>query len=71
MRSKNCYLGLLYCVCNDIENAYFYLNRAAKEGNKIAIKTIKELNEKKLLPKFIKESKDGLRFSNIPLANDF
>ena len=59
------YWGLIYCVRNDIDNAYFYLNRAAKKGNKVAIKTIKELKEKKLLPKYIKESKDECRFSYI------
>jgi TPR repeat protein len=66
MRSKinNRYLGLLYCVCNDIENAYFYLNRAAKKGDEVAIKTINELKEKKLLPQLIKENQDGFRFSN-------
>lgn len=63
-KNNDSYLGLLYCVCNDIDNAYFYLNRAAKKGDAVAIKTLIELKEKNLLPRFIKENKDGLRFND-------
>ena len=52
-KSNDYYLGLIYCTLNDIENAYFHLNRAAKKGNKIAMNTLKELKEKKLLPPFV------------------
>jgi len=50
------YMGLLYCIRNDIEKAYFYLNRAATKGNKVAKRTLKELEEKNFLPHSVKES---------------
>ena len=50
------YIGLLYCIRNDIEKAYFYLNRAAIKGNKVAKKTLKELEEKNFLTNCIKEA---------------
>jgi hypothetical protein len=62
-KTNDYYLGLLYCVCNDIENAYFYLNRATKRGNEIAKQTLEELKEKNLLP-HMKERKNGFRFQN-------
>ena len=54
--NNNYYLGLLYCVCNDIDNAYFYLDRAAKKGNKAAEDTLKELREKNVLPIHIRNA---------------
>jgi hypothetical protein len=35
---------------NDIENAVFYLERAAHHGKKEAIETLQELKDKNLLP---------------------
>lgn len=59
MRQKknDYYWGLIYCTQNDIENAYFYLNRAANAGNEVAIQTLKELKEKNLLSKQIQEKR--------------
>jgi TPR repeat protein len=58
-RNNNYYLGLLYCVCNDIDKAYFYLDRAAKKGNKAAEDTLQELKEKNVLPIHIKRNDRG------------
>ncbi|MBV8801765.1 MAG: hypothetical protein JO131_02135 [Gammaproteobacteria bacterium] len=41
--------ALMYCIRNDIENAYFHLNRAANAGHKIAMSALKELEDKNLL----------------------
>jgi hypothetical protein len=49
-KTKDYYMGLIYCMRNDIKNAYFYLNRAAEKGKKAAIETLKELKEKKIIP---------------------
>jgi TPR repeat protein len=49
--SSNDYrLGLIYCMRNDIESAYFYLMRAARAGHEGARETLEELKEKNLLP---------------------
>jgi TPR repeat protein len=60
MRQKknDYYWGLIYCTRNDIENAYFYLNRAAKNGNEVAIHTLNELKEKNLLSNHVSEGKN-------------
>lgn len=57
-------IGLMYCIHNDIEKAYFYLKRAANTGNEIAIHTLKELQDKNLLPTGIKDSKKVCSVSN-------
>ena len=48
-KTKDYYQGLMYCIQNDIENAVFYLKRAADKGKKAAIETLKELEEKNLI----------------------
>ena len=48
-KTKDYYTGLMHCIRNDIENGYFYLNRAAEKGKKAAIEILKELEEKHLI----------------------
>lgn len=57
-KKNDYYMGLLYCIRNDIDKAYFYLNRAAIKGNKIAKKTLNELEQKNFLPNYVKENKN-------------
>jgi TPR repeat protein len=67
MRKKknDYYWGLIYCTRNDIENAYFYLNRAAKKGNEAAIQTLHELKEKNLLSNYVYVSRSRIIANNL------
>jgi TPR repeat protein len=63
-KKNDYYWGLIYCTRNDIENAYFYLNRAANAGNEVAMQTLKELKEKNLLLHYFNENKNECLFAN-------
>lgn len=58
-KNNDYYLGLIYCVRNDIDNAYFYLGRAAKKGNKKADLPFGKLSVSNLFNMSIKDILSG------------